>query len=343
MHDILSDIQNQHQQGKKLVLATVIQTWRSAPRQIGATMLVSEDNFVAGSVSGGCIEGSVIKASKEVLDKNEALVLEFGVSNDEAWSVGLSCGGRIKVLLKPFFNLTQEEDIWQNVQENIQKDKGFVLLRKLEEKTSTHSLINSIGEIKGNPISNELKQLGLEALGERRSQIIEYEKKQYFAEIFPSKEKMLIIGASHIAIELIALANRHYFETIVIDPRKIFTEKTRFVSQPKQILASWPQEALPNWELDESFYAVLLTHDPKIDDAALHTLLKSKIAYIGCLGSRKTHQKRVNRLQEVGFSEKDINRIFGPVGLNIDAKNPQEIALSIMAQIIQIKNKKNSN
>lgn len=338
MLDILSDIQSQYQQGKKLVLATVIQTWRSAPRQVGATMLISEDNFVAGSVSGGCIEGSVIKASKEVLAKNEAKILEFGVSNDEAWSVGLSCGGQIKVLLKPFFNLTEEISIWTRIQEYIQKDKGFVLLKKLETKVINHTLISADGKVEGNAIADEFKQSALESLQRRNSQVIEYEKEHYFAEVFPSKQKMLIIGASHIAIELIALANRHHFETIVIDPRRIFTEKTRFISQPKQILNAWPQEVLADWDLDENFYTVLLTHDPKIDDAALHILLPSKVSYIGCLGSRKTHQKRVNRLQASGFSEKEINRIYGPVGLKIDAKSPQEIALSIMAQIIQIKN-----
>jgi len=150
---------------------------------------------------------------------------------------------------------------------------------------------------------------------------------------------MLIVGAAHITVDLVALAKQFDFETVVIDPRGIFSEKTQFPVQPDHLYVDRPAEILPTYDLDAYSFAVLLTHDPKIDDQALHLLLRSDIAYIGALGSRRTHAKRVKRLTEAGFSESEIEKIHGPIGVSINAKLPKEIALSILGQIIQVKNR----
>ena len=149
---------------------------------------------------------------------------------------------------------------------------------------------------------------------------------------------MIIIGAAHITVDLVQLANMYGFETIVIDPRGIFSNKTQFTLPPDKIFEQYPSEVLGNYQLDAYTYAVVLSHDPKIDDNALHILLRSKVGYIGALGSRKTQAKRVARLQEAGFSEEEIGKIHSPVGVSINAKTPKEIALSIMAEVIQVKN-----
>ena len=160
----------------------------------------------------------------------------------------------------------------------------------------------------------------------------------YFLNVFSAKSRLIIIGAAHVSLDLIRLAHMYYFETIVIDPRGIFTNDNRFNIKPDQKYKEWPAEVLPSLKLDADTYVVVLTHDPKIDDQALKIALDSEVAYVGALGSRKTHAKRTVRLKESGLSDEQIERIHGPVGVNINARQPAEIALSIMAQIIEVKN-----
>ena len=150
---------------------------------------------------------------------------------------------------------------------------------------------------------------------------------------------MMIIGAAHLTADLVDLAQQFDFETIIIDPRGVFTQKTHFKTPPDQTFEDWPAEVLPRFALDNYTYAVLLTHDPKIDDQAIHIFLKSDVAYIGALGGRKTQGKRRTRLLEAGFTEEEVDRIKGPVGININAKKPREIALSILAEAIQERNR----
>ena len=151
---------------------------------------------------------------------------------------------------------------------------------------------------------------------------------------------MLIIGAAHIALDLVDFGNQFNFETIVIDPRGLFAAEDRFSSKPGHLYRQWPEEILPDLKPDEDTYAVLLTHDPKIDDAALEILLNSNVPYIGALGSSKTHQKRIGRLKSKGFSDEQIDRIHSPIGLDIKALSAKEIALSVMAEVIQVRNTK---
>ena len=158
-----------------------------------------------------------------------------------------------------------------------------------------------------------------------------------FVQGFPRRDQLLIIGAGHITIPLVQFAAPLSFETAVIDPRRVFSSIERFEVAPHQLFSQWPGEVLSGLDLTDDTYAVLLTHDPKIDDEALHVLLKTPVAYIGALGSRKTHAKRVERLREAGFSTAEIERIKGPAGLDIRAKAPAEIALSIMAEIVAAK------
>lgn len=341
MLDIFNGIEKWLKADKKFALATVVDTWRSAPRVVGSSMAITEDMEIIGSVSGGCVEGAVIKAAMKVIESGEPQLLKFGVKNEDAWTVGLSCGGKITVFVERF--MAQEDSqkpVWEVLRKKIVQNKPSVLISKMSDAQSSHALITPDGNTSGTlTVDATLAEIAQQARLNHQNSIVEHEGEQLFVQEFPQKNKMVIVGSAHISLDLIDLANTFNFETIVIDPRKIFTEETRYITKPNELHQTWPEEVLPNMSLDQDTYAVMLTHDPKIDDQALHILLKSEVAYIGCLGSKKTHAKRVQRLQDAGMTEEEIARIHAPVGMEIHAKTPQEIALSVMGEVIAVKNR----
>ena len=330
MVDILNEFESWLFEGVPFAMATVIKTWRSAPRQEGAAMLVSSQGTMVGSVSGGCVESSVVKAAQQMLqDHQPAKRLSYGVTDEDAWSVGLSCGGQIEIWLETI----SEADIWKELIKHIRSGTGCVLVSGLEEKENFKTI--HLGSSQENHMEDEdLTQLVKQAYKHHKTQIAE----GYFLNVFPAKSRLIMIGAAHVTLDLVQLAKLYHFETIVIDPRGIFTKEERFEITPDQLITDWPAEVLPDMKLDADTYVVVLTHDPKIDDQALQIVLDANVAYLGALGSRKTHAKRTIRLKEAGVPEEQIERIYGPVGLSINARQPAEIALSIMAQIIGVKN-----
>lgn len=341
MIDIFPQLKEWTKAGKKFALATVVDTWRSAPRTVGSAMAISEDMEIIGSVSGGCVEGAVVKEALKIIEHGQPQLLKFGVSNEDAWTVGLSCGGKIKVFVERFLSANdhpQEQAIWQHLQNALDNNQASVLISDMRGTQSRHLWVDAQNQVTGDWGNEEILALAQKARRNHQSEIVELEQHQVFVQDFPQKNRMIIIGSAHISLDLIDLANTFNFETIVIDPRRIFTEETRYLSKPTALHQTWPEEVLPDLPLDKDTYAVLLTHDPKIDDQALHILLKSEVAYIGALGSKKTHQKRSQRLLEAGFKEEEIAQIYAPVGVSIQAKTPQEIALSVLAQVIQVKN-----
>ena len=339
MKDLLKKVQEWKSINKSFAIATVTKTWGSSPRPIGSSMIISEDMEMAGSVSGGCVEGAVVKSALPLLKSGEGKQLAYGVTDDEAWEVGLSCGGKIDVYVEPFLGAEENEIvIWKKLEDCLENNLGCILMTRLENGKSQHILILSDGEIVGEDKNEAIQKEGLRAFQERKNQVVEIEGVQYFAQVFPRQSQMLIIGAAHITVDLVQLAKIYDFHTIVIDPRGIFTNKTQFTIQPDFIFEKYPSEILYNFKLDAYTYAIVLSHDPKIDDNALEILLRSEVGYIGALGSRKTHAKRVGRLLEKGFSEKEIEKIHSPIGVDIKAKSPKEIALSIMGEVIKVKN-----
>lgn len=331
--DILDEWLNNSQ---KVALARVIKTWGSSPRPIGSVLLINEEGKMAGSVSGGCVEGSFVKSALEVMYSGESKKLSYGVADEEAWSVGLSCGGNLDVFVEP---MELNSSVWSQLVNNIKDNQSCMLISSLEEGESSTTLISG-EEILGDAISDELAELARVAYDERSHKIISIDDKEYFIQVFPRKSQLLVVGAAHITVDLVAMANDFGFETIVIDPRGYFTENTVFTSPPAQILEKYPSEVLGDFDLDAYTYVAILSHDPKIDDNALEVLLPSKVGYIGVLGSRKNQAKREARLQEKGFSQDQIDRLKGPIGVNINARSAKEIALSIMAEIIEVKNEK---
>ena len=339
MKEFLNEINNWLVDKKDFAVATVIQTWGSAPRPVGSSMLIDADMNMMGSVSGGCVEGAVVREAMDVLATNKPKLLSFGVTDEEAWEGGLSGGGAIRVFVERFVGFDNEK-ISEILRGCLEQNKGCTLMLKIGGEESEHVLVLANGEvISENKATDILINNARRAYSERKSQTIELGEDKWFAQVFPSKDRLIIVGAAHIAVDLVHLAHYFGFETLVIDPRGIFADKTQFPTAPDRLVNDWPAEVLPEYTIDEYTFAVLLTHDPKIDDQALEILLKERTAYIGALGSKKTHEKRVKRLTEKGFSEEQIASIHAPIGVDINAKSAREIALSIIAELIKVRNK----
>ena len=336
MKDLIKEIKKWEGSKKEFCIATVVETWNSAPRPRGSSMIISESGEMAGSVSGGCVEKSVINASKEIFATGKPKLLTFGVADEDAWNVGLSCGGRIEVFVEkfPLFISGPERKLWNRLERILNNNEAAVWISEINTELSKHYLVETAGNKEESPVHNEAAKLLKKGISE--SFVIE--DKRYFAQVFPERKKLLMIGSAHITSELLKLAEIYDFETIVIDPRDTFATKTSHTAKPDHLFVKWPQEVLKDLHPDENTFAVILSHDPKIDDAALEILLKSEVFYIGALGSKKTHEQRKTRLLEKGFTETEIAKIHAPVGMSINAKTAGEIALSVMAEIIKLKN-----
>ncbi len=303
--DILTPTSFWLKQKRKIALATVISTWGSAPRPVGGQMAIDEHGEIIGSVSGGCIEGAVISEGIDSIKDGKSRIKDYGISNDMAWEVGLACGGELKVLIQP---LNLEDEIVYSIVDSIKK-REVVRLRidcSNGNRRIDHTIKNQISHF--DKLNNE------------------------FIHIIDPKPRLFIIGAVHIAQALVSLASIADYEIILIDPRDHFATKDRFPNC--KIINEWPDEALSKFNLDSSSHIVTLTHDPKIDDLALIYCMKKNFGYIGSLGSKKTHNKRCERLLEKGFNEIELSKIHAPIGLDIKAKTPAEIATSILAEII---------
>ncbi|MDJ0827894.1 MAG: XdhC family protein [Rhodobacter sp.] len=307
-----------HRQGKGAALATVVETWGSAPRQVGSQLAISGAGEIAGSVSGGCVEGAVVVDAIDALDDGTSRILDFGVSDDEAFAVGLACGGTIRVMVEPV-GLQMPEAVLADLVA-ARADRRAVAYA-VETGTWQRRLAGADDPALGGAIAKRF-----------RSDKSGFEDETFLA-IHNPPLRMAVVGAVHIAQPLLVMARLAGYDPVLIDPREAFGSAARFPGET--ILHDWPDEALAARGLDARTAVVTLTHDPKLDDPAIVAALKSEVFYLGCLGSTRTHAKRVARLTEQGFGETDIARIHAPVGLDIGAKSPAEIAVAVMAEITQ--------
>lgn len=310
----MPDIVDWYISGKQFALARVIATWGSSPRRPGAAMIISAAGEVHGSVSGGCVESEVMEAAQHVLATGIPQRLEFGIADETAWSQGLSCGGKLSVWVEPF---TPER--WGGV------------LEPWQEALAANHRITLHTPLRANELPF-VRPSGSTA-------ILEEAGKAIFVQDFPPQNRVLLFGAGHVTLPLVKILNVMGMTCVVIDPRSVFTQKERFGDAEAKILTAWPQEVAAELNMGPSDFVVLLTHNPKIDDPALTLALNGNVAYIGALGSRKTQAKRRQRFLEKGFSAAQLDRIHGPVGLDLGGgRSPEEIALSIAAQIVQVQN-----
>jgi xanthine dehydrogenase accessory factor len=298
----------------------VIDTWGSAPVPVGGQMAVAADGSFQGSVSGGCIEGEVIVEAEEILKTGKPKTLTFGVADETAWRAGLPCGGEVKVYLERF---------------DRQHGAGFID-RALEARERRNGLVVKTKLEDG---SKELFERDARApadIQERfrsgKSELIESAEGDVFVQAMVPPARILVIGATHIAQVLAQLASLSGYELQVIDPRTAFASAARF--EGVKLHTDWPQDVIPKIGLDPYTAVVCLSHVGHIDDEALKASLRSGCLYIGALGSKRNHAKRTGRLLQAGFTQEEIDRIKCPIGLDIGAQTPAEIAVSIMAEIV---------
>ena len=312
-------------EGRTAAIATVVETWGSAPRQAGAQLGISADGALAGSVSGGCVESAVAAEAFEAMEDGTCRLLEFGVSDDDAFAVGLPCGGNIRVFVEP-----------------VDKGEGLPLgtLRALVEarKDRARTVLATDFETKERRIlalcdTDELTVAARKAADGDRSGMVEVAGRSWFLAVHNPPLRMAIIGAAHIAQPLSQMAVMSGFDVTVIDPRESFSSEARFPGV--SISRDWPDEALLAHGLDPRVAVVCLSHDPKIDDPALREALASEAFYVGALGSKRTSAKRQERLSGAGFSAAALARIDAPIGLDIGAKTPAEIAVSVMGRVVE--------
>ncbi len=291
--------------GHRLVFGVVIRTWGSSPRQMGSVMLVRDDRIIAGSVSGGCVEGAVVEAALGMMDIAGSQRLDFGVADADAWDVGLSCGGEISVWLVSVAN-------------------GYYDASLLRQSAAAMAGRQTLG------LRFDLASGQVQMIAPPTAHVLE---DNAFTLVQTPRPQLIITGAVHISQHLAPMAIQLGFNVVVIDPRRIFATVDRFPGI--EVHDRWPDEVLAEMVLDQNTALVTLTHDPKIDDAALYWGLAKPLFYIACLGSRKTHAARLDRLAAAGFDDAATSRIHGPAGLNIGAKTPAEIAVSVAAELVR--------
>ena len=304
-----------HHADKGAVLATVVETWGSAPRAVGAQMVVSRAGDMAGSVSGGCVEGAVVAEALDAVRTGQAQMLEYGVSDDDAFAVGLACGGRIKVWLEPVCGPGGPGLPEALLADLVTARAARVPVAYIVD-TATGARRIASADADHAPLFRQDRS----TLDGTR-----------FTHIHNPPLRLIVVGAVHIAQALVPMARVAGYDPVVIDPRDAFAAAARFPGET--ILTDWPDEAMAAIGLDARTAVVTLSHDPKIDDPAICAALASDALYLGCLGSTRTHAKRLDRLRAAGVDDAVLARIHAPVGLSIGARGPAEIAVSILAEL----------
>ena len=341
MRDILPDLDNWHAgENKSIALATVIQTWGSSPRRAGAKMALTPDGKITGSVSGGCVEGAVFEEGVEALKKNRPKLLHFGVADETAWEVGLACGGSIDIFVKPL-----DTELFKSLRSTLVDEQPAILVTVVkgsDEILGREMLVRDDGNVMGSlrhDLNEQALGLAKETLagGESRRVMLNADT-EVFIEVILPPPMLIAVGGVHITIALMALAKTLGYRTVVVDPRTAFGSEERFPNVD-QLIPLWPQEAFQKIPITRSTAIAMLTHDPKLDDPALKIALRSQAFYVGALGSKTTQAKRRQRLLDEGLTEEQLNRLHGPIGLEIGAGTPEEIAMSIMAEIVAARNK----
>ena len=320
--------------GRKLAIATVIDTWGSAPREVGSQLLISSDKDFMGSVSGGCVEAAVVETATKVIYDRVSRIEEYAVSDASAFAVGLPCGGTIKVSIEPVgISYGIEPYHLKKIVHAKQRRKQVALLTNFI--TNEREIIKSDKEFfeRSKNIEIQSKSIFLEGKSFFRSGV--------FVNIYNPHLHLIIIGAVHIAQSLVNMSNQVGFKCTVIDPRVSFASTERFPNT--KIVHDWPDIAIQSLIPDRHTAIVILSHDSKLDDPAVNAALVSEAFYIGCLGSKRTHLNRVKRLKNFGHSARSMSKIKAPIGLKIGASNPVEIALSILSEIVKCYRKSAKN
>lgn len=342
MREILNELTAWHRAGVPAALATVVETRISAPRDPGAAMAVNGDDIVVGSVSGGCVEGAVVEQAREILAGGPARRVTYGVSDDEAIAVGLTCGGEISLFIEPF-DVPRFDLVAAHIAEGVPvavatvvDGPGQVGAKMVVTGEETFGDIGSEGlavavasDTRGLLAQGRTAHRGYGADGERRVDDV-----SVFIQTFQPPPRMYVFGAIDFAAAMARMGKFLGYHVTVCDARRVFATKARF-PDADEVVVQWPHRFLPTAPVDPRTALCVLTHDPKFDVPLLEVALQTDAGYIGAMGSRRTHEDRLQRLRDLGLSTAQLDRLHSPVGLDLGARTPEETAVSIAAEIVQ--------
>lgn len=331
MQELLETYDAWRAQGHGVGRAVVVRTYGSAPRQAGSSLLVADDGRMVGSVSGGCVEGAAAEAVLDARKTGRPTVVHFGISDDLAWSVGLTCGGTLDVLIEP------------------EVPDAVVAAARAQSTGGVPGMGTTLvvdlppsRDVDGKPLAETtpaptderpLDQLRAEALAAGRSQVARVGDRTLFIEAFPIRPRLVIVGATEIARALVGLAGALGYERVVIDARTAFATRERF-PDVERLMTDWPDEAFDAIALGPNDAVAILSHDPKFDEPAILDAFRRGVRYVGAIGSRKTQAERRQRLRDAGLSDAQLTQLHGPIGLDLGGREPAETALAILAEIV---------
>jgi xanthine dehydrogenase accessory factor len=344
VREILQQLSAWHDAGVPAALATVVDTRISAPRDPGAAMAVSAEGEVVGSVSGGCVEGAVVEQAREVLAGGAARQVTYGVSDDEAIAVGLTCGGEISLFVEPFavpaFDLVRHH-IREGVPvavATLTDGPGAVGAKLVVSQDEVHGDLGDEGlEVAVVDDARGLLAQGRTAArrygpsGERRVDDV-----TVFVQSFQPPPRMYVFGAIDFAAAVARMGKFLGYHVTVCDARRVFATRARF-PEADEVVVQWPHRFLPTAPVDARSALCVLTHDPKFDVPLLEGALRTEAGYVGAMGSRRTHEDRLARLRALGLTDAELSRLRSPIGLDLGARTPEETAVSIAAELVQLR------
>jgi xanthine dehydrogenase accessory factor len=346
MRDVLDELLSWWQSGAAVGVGTVVETWKSAPRQAGAAMAVGPDGTVVGSVSGGCVEGAVYELASEARDGAAASLNRFGVSDDDAFAVGLTCGGIIDVFVDRLDrdSFPDFDDVAADIRagrpvavativDGVPDERRGARLVVRPDSTAGSLGSDRLDEAVRDDVRGLLEQgrtgvIRLGPDGERRLDEI-----AVFAACYAPRPRMIVFGAIDFAAAVARIGSFLGYRVTVCDARPTFATAKRFPFADEVVVA-WPHDYLAGTTVDERTVVCVLTHDPKFDVPLLELALRLPLAYVGAMGSRRTNERRLAELQERGMSEAELARLHAPIGLDIGSRTPEETAVSIASEII---------
>ncbi len=350
MQELIEALEGWRAEGVGVGRAVVVRTFGSSPRPAGAVLLVGDDGRIAGSVSGGCVEGAAAEEVLAARRDGRQRVIRYGISDEQAWDVGLACGGTIDVLVSPGVPRAAEEAA-RDVRDG--SGGGLAVVTRLPPDAPSAALgphSPGPGETPPDPLTVDMDDRLVGTLGDAsadealveaahacllagESRTVELAGTQLFIEAYPARPRLVVVGAVEIARPLVPFARQLGYETIVIDGRAAFATRDRFPDADRLVLA-WPDEAAGEIGLGPADAVVVLTHDVKFDEPAIIAALSRGCRYVGAVGSRRTQAERRARLLAAGVPSADLDRVHGPIGLDLGGRQPAETALAIMAEIV---------
>jgi xanthine dehydrogenase accessory factor len=339
MSAVLDALRAWADRGDRVALATVVETKKSAPQPAGTKMAVHEAGDVVGAVSGGCVEGAVVEVAEGIIGGAESRLLHYGIADSDAWDVGLPCGGEISIWVEPY----AADGLQSRFSGYSASGTRAALVTAVADAPvlGAKLLVTAGDEVSGTlgdaTLDGGALELAREAMWTERSELVHVGDATLFIDTSAPRPRLIIVGAVDFAAQLSEVARLADWRAFIVDPRGRFATPERFPAA-ERVLVKWPQEAFAELApIDRGTSIAVLTHDPKLDDAALSAALASEAGYIGAMGSRRAQAIRRERLVAAGLDEALLDRVSAPIGLDLGALTAAETALSIMSEIIAVR------